>query len=645
MPPVIRGHRTTWSGLSGFRMESSTVVPRGGDLVLQRTRFFCVLSPGAESATGWISGKGQRMRRTRYFLDTRRDNPADADVAGHQLLLRGNYIQPHAAGIYSFMPLGERVRRRIEAILRAEMDAIGGQEISMPIVHPAELWQETGRWYDVGPELLRFRDRADRDMVLAMTHEEAVADLLRKQVKSYRQLPFMLYQIQTKFRDEPRARGGLIRVREFVMKDAYSCHATFEDLDRYYPEVYQAYFNVFRRSGIAVLAVESDTGMMGGTMAHEFMYLTDIGEDQLAVCDACEYAANRQIARIRKESPDAEEALPREEVATPGTQTIAALARLLGIPASRTAKAAFFMAGDRFIFAVVRGDMEVNETKLGNAVSAPELRPARPDEVTAAGIVPGYASPVGVTGVTVVVDDLVPSSPNLVAGANREGFHLLNTNVPRDYTPDIVTDIASAYDGAPCPRCGEPVRMVRGVEVGNTFKLGTKYSKAVDATYLDDQGESHFIVMGSYGIGVGRLMACIAQECRDDRGLLWPVTVSPFDVYLVGLDLDDQGVERAAETLYRRLQESGVEVLFDDRSERAGVKFNDADLLGFPIRLTVSKRTTSQNAVEIKLRSGIETRLAGLTSVAEEVAAELQSMRAQVLNRVTPDALSTSWSG
>lgn len=575
------------------------------------------------------------MRRTKLFAETLRQNPADADVAGHQLLLRGGFIQPLAAGIYSFLPLGERVRHKIETILRQEMDRIGGQQISMPVVHPAELWQETNRWYDIGPELVRFRDRGDRDMVLAMTHEEVVADLLRKQVKSYRQLPVMLYQIQTKFRDEPRARGGLIRVREFVMKDAYSCHSSFADLDRYYPEVYQAYFNVFHRAGIDVIAVESDVGMMGGTMAHEFMFLSDIGEDQLVICDSCGYAANRQIAKFKKEAAGEEEPLPLEEVATPDTATIAALANLLDVPESRTAKAAFFKAGERLIFAVIRGDMEVNETKLVNAIGASELRPARADELEQAGIVAGYASPIGVEGVTVVVDDLVASSPNLVAGANKPGYHLRNTNYGRDYNADIVTDIASVQEGSPCIRCGAALRIVRGVEMGNIFKLGTKYSEALGATFLDEEGHSRYIVMGSYGIGVGRLMACIAEECRDDRGLVWPVSVAPFEVYLVGLDLDDAEIRDAAERLYADLLEEGIDVLFDDRAERAGVKFNDADLLGIPIRLTVSRRTQQNDSVELKMRSQPNTEMVSASDLVARVRSEIDRLQKEIAQRVT----------
>ena len=582
------------------------------------------------------------MRRSTLFCETLRQNPADTEVAGHQLLLRGSYVQPLAAGSYSLLPLGKRVSNKIEGILREEMNAIDAQEVTMPVVQPAELWQESGRWYQIGAELVRFKDRGERDMVLAMTHEEVITELLRRQVRSYRQLPVVLYQIQTKFRDEPRSRGGLLRVREFVMKDAYSCHVSFEDLDAYYARMYQAYFDIFRRAGIEVIAVQADVGMMGGTMAHEFMLLTDIGEDQIVLCDSCGYAANRQIATFRKDPPEQVEQRALEEVETPHTQTIAGLARLLDIPESRTAKAAFFMAGDRLIFAVVRGDMEVNETKLANAVGAPELRPARPDELQKAGIVAGYASPIGVEGVTVVVDDLVAQSPNLVAGANREGYHLLNTNYSRDYTADVVADIVAAFEGAPCPRCGGAIRMVRGVEVGNIFKLGTRFSKAMGATYLDPRGQSQYIVMGSYGIGVGRLIASIAEICRDDRGLVWPVTVAPFQVYLVGLDLEDDRIRSAVEMVYATLTELGIEVLYDDRQERAGVKFNDADLLGMPLRVTVSRRTVENDAVELKPRGGAEQRLIPMVDAATCIKEELDHLHAEIRSRVKPEHLSVA---
>lgn len=567
------------------------------------------------------------MRRTSFFCRTLRENPADADTASHQLLLRGGYIQPLAAGIFSFLPLGQRVKQRVEQILREEMLAIGGQELELAVVQPAELWRETGRWETVGKELLRFRDRAGRDVVLAMTHEEAVADLLRKQVRSHRQLPVLLFQFQTKFRDEARPRAGLLRTREFTMKDAYSCHATVEDLDRYYPIVKQAYLNCFRRTRLDVRAVEGDVGMMGGTDSNEFMLISEVGEDQLALCDACGYAANIEVAAFCKPTPPTEPALPLEEVATPNTPTIASLAALLGVQAARTAKATFFIGGERLIFAVVRGDMDVNERKLANVVGAAELLPANATELAAAGVVAGYASPIGVHGVTVVVDELVARAPNLVAGANRAGYHLLNTNYGRDYGADVVADIAAVYAGAPCPRCGGPLRLVRAIELGHTFKLGTRYSTALGATFLDEQGRAQAIVMASYGIGVGRLIAAIAEVHHDERGLIWPASVAPFQVYLIGLDLQLEPVRAAAEEIYRQLLAAGIETLYDDRPEHAGVKFNDADLLGMPVRLTLGRRSVQQEAVELKLRAEGNVRLVSLPDAVTQVGKLLRDLR------------------
>lgn len=566
------------------------------------------------------------MRRSRFFCSTLREDPAASDVAGHLLLLRGGFIQPVAAGIYSFLPIGERVKRKVEAILRAEMESLGAQEVSLPVVQPAELWKESGRWDDIGPELVRLRDRNDREMVLAMTHEEVVAEMVRRQVRSYRQLPAALYQIQTKFRDEPRSRGGLIRGREFVMKDAYSIHASAADLDAFYSRMHESYLAIFHRVGLEVISVESDVGLMGGTAAHEFMYLSEIGEDQLVLCDSCGYAANRQVAGFQKVAVTDEQVEAVQEVPTPNTTTIASLAALLGVPESRTAKAAFFVAEERLIFAVVRGDMEVSETKLAHAVRALELRPAAPADLENTGIVPGYASPIGVSGATIVVDDLVVQSTNLVAGANRIGFHFMNTNYGRDYTADVVADISSAYVDAPCVRCGAPLRLVRGVEVGNIFKLGTKYSDALGCTYLDESGRSQPVVMGSYGIGVGRLIGCVAQECHDERGLSWPVSLAPFHVYLVGLDLDDESVRTVTERLYESLLQLGIEVLYDDRAERAGVKFNDADLLGMPLRVTVSRRTVAGSAAEVKPRSADSLELVALDRAADDILGRLRTL-------------------
>jgi len=588
------------------------------------------------------------MRVSKLFFQTLREVPADADVVSHQLMLRAGMIHQIAAGIFDFLPLALRTKHKIEDIFREEMDAIGGQEVTLPMVHPAELWQKTGRWYQIGSDMARLKDRNDRDMVLGMTHEEIMADLAKKFIKSYRQLPTMLYQIQTKFRDEPRPRAGLLRVREFTMKDAYTFDRDEAGIDAYYPHFYQAYFNIFHRAGIDVVAVKSDTGMMGGRMAHEFMALTDIGEDTLVLCDACGYSANRQVASFRKPEPPVAAALPLEEVATPNVTTIASLANFLGIPESQTAKAVFMVADidqpdgkakEQFVFCVVRGDMELNETKLTNAIKARRLRPATTPEIKAIGAEPGYGSPIGIAReqVLLLVDDLVAASPNLVAGANREGYHLRHTNYGRDYTADIVIDLVAASDGHACPTCGAPIYTARGVEVGNIFKLGTKYSMAMGATYLDENGEEKPIVMGSYGIGSGRLMAVIIEMLHDDAGIQWPITVAPYQVILISLANEKTPeVAAAAEKLYAELLTAGVEVLYDDRDERAGVKFNDADLLGIPIRLTLGAKGLKNGVIEGKLRRNGEAFEFGVASAVEDVQALVAAEIARINATAVP---------
>ncbi len=576
------------------------------------------------------------MKMSQLFSQTLRDTPAEADAVSHQLLLRAGFIAPLAAGIFSYLPLARRALNKIEAIIRQEMDAIGGQEMTMPVVHPAELWQQTGRWYSIDAEMGRFQDRNGRDMCLAMTHEEVVADLTRRLVRSYRHLPRLVYHLQTKFRDDPRPRAGLIRVREFTMKDSYSLDADWEGLDRQYQAHYQAYFNIFNRCGLSVIAVKSDTGMMGGQMAHEYMYLTPIGEDTLLICKgeaerpACGYAANRQIARFRKEAAALEVALPIEKVATPETKTIESLARLLGVSKARTAKAVFMVGAipageavvDRLIFAVIRGDMEVNETKLANAVKARALRPATEAEIRAVGAAPGYASPVGLkiengAAAMIVVDDTIPASPNLVAGANEDGYHLLNVNYGRDYQAAIVADIAAAREGDACVECGGRLQEVRGVEVGNIFKLGVKYSQSMGATFLDKDGVEKPVIMGSYGIGVGRLLACVAEEHHDEYGLNWPASVAPYTVHLVELagKKGSAATHQAAASLYAALWAAGIETLWDDREESPGVKFNDADLIGLPLRLTVSERALQQGGVEVKERRQAEKQVVALDQI------------------------------
>ena len=548
------------------------------------------------------------MRLSQLFFASLRDDPADAEMPSHRLLVRAGYVRQLGSGIYSLLPLGYRVTKRVEQVIREELDGIGGQEMEMPVVHPADLWRETGRYDAIGPEMARFRDRAGRDMVLAMTHEEVVADLLRDIVRSYRQLPVILYHFQTKFRDEPRSRGGLIRVREFVMKDSYSCDRDEAGLDAAYQAHYGAYERIFGRLGLETVAVSSDVGMMGGSQAHEFMVLNPYGEDTLVLCDACGYAANQQVARGPKPDPAAESPLPMEEVATPGTTTIATLAAFLGVGPERTAKAAFFVTGDgRLVTAIVRGDHEVNETKLVNAIGATGgIRPAQVEEIRARGMEPGYGSPIGATDTLVVVDDLVARSPNLVAGANREGVHLRNVNVPRDYVPDLVTDIVTVREGDPCPVCGAAVMLRNGIEVGNIFKLGTKYTAALGATYLDEAGERHPIVMGSYGIGLGRNVACIVEAHHDERGIVWPAAVAPYAAHLVALGAArEPRVVEVAERLHELAAAAGPdrEILYDDRDESPGVKLTDAELLGMPTILTVSPRSLAAGGVEVTDRA------------------------------------------
>jgi prolyl-tRNA synthetase len=585
---------------------------------------------------------------SQLFSQTLREAPADAEVESHKLLVRAGFIQQLAAGIFSYLPLAKRVLTKIEDIMREEINAIGGQEVTMPVVHPAEIWKETERWYQIGTEMGRFYDKSGRDMVLAMTHEEVVADLVRRTIHSYRQLPALVYHIQTKWRDDPRPRAGLIRVREFTMKDSYSLDIDMDGLDRQYRAHYQAYYNIFHRCGIPVQAFKSDVGMMGGTMAHEFMYLTPIGEDTLLVCDNCGYAANRQIARFTKEPAAAEELLPLEKVATPDTKTIEDLANYLDIPKAKTAKAIFMVASiiqgietiDRLVFAIVRGDMDLNETKLTNALTAKELRPALESEIAAVGAVPGYASPIDLQDVLVVVDDAILGSPNLVAGANDEGYHYLNVNYKRDYTADIVADIAAADDNSLCPECGHPMGIQRGVEVGNIFKLGTRYSEAMGATFLDKDGKKKPVIMGSYGIGSGRLMASVAEEHNDEHGLIWPISVTPYAVHLVVLDKKAESQEQEgdvpdqpfaiAENLYELFQSAGIEIIFDDRNESPGVKFNDADLIGIPVRLTVSERSLQSGGVEVKLRNQEDKSIVPVEEVISYVEETIQVLQSEI---------------
>lgn len=591
------------------------------------------------------------MKMSNLFNQTLREAPTDAEVSSHKLLVRAGYIQQLAAGIFSYLPLAKRVLTNIENIMRQEINKIGGQEVTMPVVHPAELWKETGRWYQIGSEMGRFHDKSGRDMVLAMTHEEVVADLVRKSIRSYRQLPALIYHIQTKWRDDPRPRAGLIRVREFTMKDSYSLDMDEAGLDKQYRAHYQAYYDIFHRCGLPVKAFKSDVGMMGGSMAHEFMYLTPIGEDSLLICENCSYAANRQIARFKKEKGEFEVQKPIEKVATPGSKTIADLASFLDIPESRTAKAVFLVASivkgtepeEKLVLAIVRGDMDLNETKLANIIGAKELRPALEQEIINSGAVPGYASPRDLKDSIIVVDDLIPESPNLVAGANEEGYHFINVNYPRDYDANIVADIAVAEENSMCPECGTHMILQRGVEVGNIFKLGTRYTEAMGARFLDAEGNSKPVIMGSYGIGSGRLMASVVEQHHDEFGLIWPISIAPFHVHLIVLpkkvreESNDQSLLDpilVAEQLYEEFLIKGTEILFDDRQESPGVKFNDADLLGIPIRITISERALKAGGVEVKRRDQSEKSIIPIDEIYHYVDSTIEELETKLKEMV-----------
>ena len=541
------------------------------------------------------------MRQSQLFGKTLRDNPADAQIPSHQLLVRAGFIRQLGAGLYTLMPLAMRSALKIEQIIREEMNAVGGQEIEMPLVQPAELWRETGRYEALaGRELLAFKDHKGRENVLAMTHEEAVTAHARTEISSYRQLPLTAYQIQLKYRDELRVRAGLIRCREFKMKDAYSFHANEADLDETYERMYDAYARIYERCGVPAIAVESDSGMMGGTESHEFMLVAPSGEDRLALCKECGYTANVEVAVFEKGKRSFGDPLPMEQVETPNREAIQEVADYLSVPTAQTIKAVLYMSEDGLVYAGIRGDLEVNETKLANAVGK-ELRPAEESEIHAAGIVPGYASPIGAKPSLVVVDDSLLDQTNGVAGANREGFHFKNVNIPRDFAFDICEDIALAQDGSICSFCGGALETANGIEVGNIFKLGVKYGKAMGATFLDENGRQKPIIMGSYGIGVGRLLASAVEANYDADGILFPVSVAPFQTHLVPVG-KGKAVQEAADALYEKWTGEGFEVLYDDRNESPGVKFKDSDLIGLPARVTVSQRTLAQDAYETKLR-------------------------------------------
>jgi len=564
------------------------------------------------------------MRFSKLFGKTLRQAPAEAESISHQLLLRAGMIAQEAAGIYSYLPLGWRVLRKIENIIREEMDKAGGQELMLPVLQPFELWQQSGRYVSFGKSLFTLTDRKEHTLALGPTHEEVITDLVHRYVQSYRELPVLLYQIQTKLRDEPRPRGGLLRVREFIMKDLYSFDADEAGLDESYQKMCQAYKNIYARLGLPALMVEADSGAIGGKDSHEFMVLTEDGEDEVIRCSSCGYAANAEKAQFVKTGETvilskAKNLLPLEEIATPEAKTIEEVADFVGVPTSQTLKSVFYSADGEFIFVIIRGDLEVNETKLRNALKCSELRLATEREVNEIGLVAGFASPIGVKGVKVVADDSITSSYSFIVGANKPGYHFKNASYPRDFQVDLMADIALARSGDSCPKCRGKLASTRGIEVGHVFKLGTFISEKFGASFLDDAGKSRPIIMGCYGIGLGRLLAAIVEQSHDDKGIIWPLSVAPYQVYLCPLSLDKSAVLPAAERIYQELQKEGIEVLFDDRDDSPGVKFNDADLLGIPLRLTLSPRTLQSQSVEAKWRTEKETQLLPLDNLAAQV--------------------------
>jgi len=559
------------------------------------------------------------MRVSQLLTKTLREVPAEADTISHQLLLRAGMMQQVATGVYAYLPLGWRSLRKLEQIVREEFDRIGGQELMMPALQPQELWEKSGRFEAFGQNLFSITDRRERRMVLGPTHEEVTTELVRRQVRSYRDLPQLLYQIQTKFRDEPRPRGGLLRVREFDMMDLYSFDCDWEALDVSYRKVKQAYQRIYDRCGLPTMVVEADSGAIGGKDSQEFMAITETGEDQVIYCGSCKYAANLEKAQSVKPKVPHESPLPLEEVSTPGMKSIEEVSNFLKVPKSQTLKAVFYSADGQIVFVAIRGDLEVNEIKLKNALKCAELRLATEAEVAGAGLVAGSASPLGLRGIKTVADDSVTEGINFVAGANRPDYHVKNVNYPRDFKLDLMLDIASAQPGQGCPKCGQSLAITRGIEVGHIFKLGTMFAEKLGAYFLDQSGGQKPIVMGSYGIGIGRLLATVIERNHDDKGIVWPLSLAPYQVYLCGLGMDRPDVVAASDKLYADLQAKGVEVLFDDRTESAGVRFNDADLLGMPLRVVVSQRTLKSQSAELKWRSKAESQTLPLEGLAGKI--------------------------
>lgn len=564
------------------------------------------------------------MLYSRYFIPTVKETPSDAEVISHQLMLRAGMIRKLAAGIYNYLPLGLRSIRKFEAIVREEMNRADAIEMLMPSVQPAELWQESGRWQFYGKELLRFKDRKDGEFCMGPTHEEVITDMVRREIKSYRQMPVNFYQIQTKFRDEIRPRFGLMRGREFIMKDAYSFDANSVAADQSYEKMYNAYQRIFERCGLNFRAVEADTGSIGGSSSHEFMVLADSGEDAIVSCDACRYAANVEKAEARPyQAITGTEQLPLQKTATPDMKTIADVAAFLGLTADRTIKTLVYSSGSgEHVMAILRGDHELNEIKLKNCLGWDEIQMATEEEILRiTGSPVGFLGPLGLKEkVTVIADLAVQTMINVVIGANEKDMHLVNVNLGRDFVPDRFVDVRNVEAGDACPRCESgKLEMWRGIEVGHVFKLGTKYSQALNATYLDADGKEQVIFMGCYGIGIGRTVAAAIEQNHDENGIIFPLPIAPFHCSVVALNTKDKGVMAASEEIYLKLEKLGIEVLFDDRDERPGVKFKDNDLIGIPLRIVVGSKGLTDGNVELKIRKTGEVLLLPIEVAIEQI--------------------------
>ncbi len=564
------------------------------------------------------------MRVSQLLNPTLREVPAEAEVVSHQLMLRAGFIRKAAAGIYTYLPLGWRVIRKIEQIVREEMDAKGGQEVMLPIIQPAELWRETGRWDVYGPEMFRLKDRHDREFCLGPTHEEIITDLVRGEVRSYKQLPLLLYQIQNKYRDERRPRFGLMRGREFIMKDLYSFDRDPESSKLSYQNMYDAYEKVFTRCGLTFRAVEADAGAIGGTGGtHEFMVLAESGEAAVVFCSDCSYAANVEKAECLPHPVNEDHVIQGQgEIHTPDTKTIDQVTEFLSVKKTSLIKTLAYRGDDKFFLVLVRGDREINEIKVNNTLGPfINLRLADPQEVsTILGCEPGFVGPVGLSKEILIAADLeVAEMKSAVCGANKKDYHLLNVVCGEDFKPSLVADFRMVTPGEPCPKCPGVLQEARGIEVGQVFNLGTKYSKALNATFLDEKGKEQVCYMGCYGIGVSRTMAAAIEQNYDENGIIWPMPIAPYHCIVVPVSVKDEEVLSTAERLYDQLKEKGVETVLDDRDERPGVKFKDADLVGYPLRLTIGPKTLAEGKVELFYRQTGEKELVEVNRACDRI--------------------------